>query len=359
MAFSIVNCAQGNPRAQEVKTKAAQAVVILQEKVKKGYDVSSILPKLTRVKMLGKAGRLDDANALLDEILEDFSELEDKTRRINELALFADDRVVNIEGYHGDAMEVFISRDGYTMFFNSMKTKRGSKDIHFAKRVDDYNFRYIGEVAPINTKEVEGVPTMDQFNNFFYVTTHGYAPNNLVTMYQGKYKNGAVTNIKPLKELSLDKLMWLNMDSEISEDGNTLYSTQSYFGKGNHFPTKSYFFYAKKVGDKFVPQANSDHIFKNINSDEIVYGAGISKDELELFYTRLLLDQKKFESLRATRPSKDKAFGKPQVIKTITGFSEAPALSADENLLYYHKKSPVDGKFRIHVLHRRNPAGHH
>ncbi len=348
----FINSAHANTLPQIIKEKAEHSLEKLKEATEHGYDVSSIIPKMKNVETLGKSGQLEKANKLLDEIINDFRLLEIKSTKAQGKRLFVNDKVVNIIGYNDDAMEVFISRDGQYLFFNSMKRKNKSKDIFYAERIDDYNFKFKGEIKPINSNEVEGVPTLDSQGNFFFVSTVNYKPRNLVTMYKGKFKEGKVENVTPMSELSLNKSGWLNMDSEISEDGNTLYSTHSYFKRGQNFPSKSYFFYAKKQNNVFVPQANSSDIFKNINKDQIVYGAGISKNELELFYTRLLIDQKRFESLRATRPNKMAVFGKPKVIREITGFSEAPALNHREDMIYYHKRSEQDGKFRIHVLHR-------
>lgn len=61
----------------------------------------------------------------------------------------------------------------------------------------------------------------------------------------------------------------------------------------------------------------------------------------------------KLESLRATRPDKNSPFVRPEVIGTITGFSEAQALTDDGRLVYYHKKNGPDGVFKPYALHRR------
>jgi len=347
------------PSPLVIKAKADKAVGRLKAAVGAGLDASHIIPKMQRVKVLGDAGRLKDVEALLDEIHRYFDALEaGSTARLPEGSVptkggrFTDDRLVKIHRYDGDAMEVFLSRDGKYMFFNSMKTATGSKDLYYAERLDDYNFLFKGEIMPLNTPAVEGVPTMDRDGNFFFVSTANYKPRNLVTMYGGKFSGGAVTGVKPHGELSLHKGGWLNMDSEISDDGMTLYSTHSYFERGQSFPSKSYFFQAKKTGDGFEIDPRSAKIFKTINRDKIVYGAGISKDELEIFYTRLLVKERKFESLVATRPHRNAPFGEPRVIGAITGFSEAPALNDREDMIYYHKKSGTNGKFEIRALRR-------
>jgi hypothetical protein len=348
--FQLNACA--TPTTRIIKNKADQSVATLHEWIEEGRDVTYIVPKMKKVKVLADSGKLDEANTLLDEILFYF-ETHGKamTQNALETAEFINDVEVKILGYDDHIMEAFISRDGKYMFFNDKK-KNEDKDIYFAEKIDDYTFQFKGEVKGINTKAVEGVPTLDTKNNFYYVSTHAYKIDNLVTMYQGKFVNGKVTQIRAISEISLNKPGWLNMDSEISADGNTLYSTQTYFGDGQP-PSKSYFFYAKKHGDKFIPQNDSANIFKTINRDDVVYGATISSNELEIIYTRLVKNNK-LESLRATRKDKNSAFGIPRVISTIRGFSEAPALTGDGELIYYHKKSNSDSRFKLHALHRNH-----
>ncbi|MFQ5347881.1 MAG: hypothetical protein ACE5ED_08570 [Rhodothalassiaceae bacterium] len=69
---------------------------------------------MRRVKTLGDAGRLAEADALLDEILVWFTNQAGAAD-----SLFGDNRVVRIRGYEGDAMGPFVSRDGRHLFFNS------------------------------------------------------------------------------------------------------------------------------------------------------------------------------------------------------------------------------------------------
>lgn len=340
-----------NINPHNLKTKADKTLAIFQEWAAEGHDVSEIVPKMKQVKILGDSGRFIQADALLDEILKFFED----GSSVSSNDVFVKNTEVRILGYDGDAMEPFISRGGKYLFFNSEHNTGSKKDIYYAERIDNYTFQFKGEVRNINTKAVDGVPTMDNDGNFYYVSTHAYKPGNLVTVYKGKFVDGAVKNIRPVSELSLGKPGWLNMDIEISADGQTLYSTQTWFGDGAP-PTKSYFFYAKMTGGRFIAQDNSAEIFKYINNDKVVYAATISKDEREILYTRMARKDGAItlESLRATRPDKNSQFGRPEVIKAITGFSEAPALTDDGKLIYYHKKNGPNGVFKLYVLHRRD-----
>lgn len=251
-------------------------------------------------------------------------------------------------------MEAFITRDGKFLFFNNNEgdTPGSKKNIYYAKRLDDATFAFMGEIKGVNSDDVDGVPSMNRYGNLYFVSTaHFGRQNGYATVHSGRFNNGQVDHIRSHPELSLNRPGWLNMDIEISADGNTLYATQTYFGAG-HPPKRSYFFTAHRTHDRFVIDARSDDIFKHINTVDLEYGAAISSDERELFFTRLrLVDGASFASYRATRTSKAAAFSAPVRIAAITGIAEAPALAADEQSLYFHKKVGTD--FVLYRLVRR------
>jgi len=330
----------------EVKQKAGVAVERLKTWHREGRDASEIVPMMQQVKVLGVAGKIDEANELLDRILLKFDEPA-STSPVTETRLYDNPKKVRIIGYNSNAMEPFISRDGKYLFFND-KTK-GNKDIFYATHIDDFTFKFMGEVKGINTNEVDGVPSMDKDNNFYYVSTGEYKAPKFNTLYRGKFQDGEVTNIIALDELSIRKSGWLNMDAEISKDGNTLYSTINYFS-GKLFPDNSTFFIANKQKDgSFKEAKNSKAIFKNINTDNFLeYAASISSDGLKIFFTKGNIKTKQLSSFIATRSNKNAPFSKPEKLTAITGLSEAPAITDDEKLLYYHY---LDGKyFSIYAL---------
>lgn len=338
-----------------IKAKASEALLLFQKRTQSGCDSSSIIKRLQKVKELGDAGKLPETDLLLDEILLWFKNNPcEKSPSLDSYTYdfsWKNDTVVVIKDYDGDTMEPFISRDGQYLFFNNDATGPRDKDIFYAKRLDDYTFQFLGEIAAANTSYVDGVPTLDKDGQFYFISAKDYGVFNKNTVFSAKFKNGYITDIHPHSELSLGKSGWLNMDVEISNDGNTLYSTQTYFGDGPP-PTQSYFFYARKNRGEFIPEKDSDKIFKNINNAGIVYAACLSLDEKDLFFTRLLPGFT-FETLVSHRKDKNSAFEEPHIIHAITGFAEAPTLSPDETKLYYHKKSDVTGKFQIHVLHKQ------
>ena len=91
---------------------------------------------------------------------------------------------------------------------------------------------------------------------------------------------------------------------------------------------------------------------RNINTDELEYAASISSDGLELYFTGAggmivgnLAVGARLRILVAKRDHTDEPFELPRVIDSIAGFVEAPTLTADGRILYYHQR---DGE-RFHI----------
>jgi len=337
--------------------KAERAMEKLRNNVEAGKDVSRIIPMMKNVKTLGDKGKFKEADRLLDKILYEFQVLNPPGKLNIPLAkkpqLFINPRKVTIVGYRQSVMEVFISGDGQYLFFNNEtgETPKTKKDIYYAERIDDINFKFMGQIRGLNSVEVDGVPTMEKNGNFYFISTVNYnKPNRFTTVYSGKFKDGHVRNIKPHPELSLNIPGWLNMDVEISNDGTTLYTTQTYFGDGPP-PKQSYFFMAHLKNGRFEIDTRSSEIFHNINTSDLEYAASISQDGLEFYFTRLSYAKSvKFKTYYATRPDRDAVFSIPIPIEAILGFAEAPAITSDGRLLYFHKK--VQNHFSLYVLER-------
>lgn len=139
----------------------------------------------------------------------------------------------------------------------------------------------------------------------------------------------------------------MNFDVEISADGNTLYTVDSWFGaKG--YPQSADFIIAQRG----VTHPDSARIFRNINTSALEYASGISADELELFFTRVAkITPGAIPSIwHAARASKADPFDPPLRIAAITGFAEAPSLSPDGKSLYFH--ASIGNKFIIRRVTR-------
>jgi Tol biopolymer transport system component len=87
---------------------------------------------------------------------------------------------------------------------------------------------------------------------------------------------------------------------------------------------------------------------KNVNTGALEYAPAVSRDALELFFTRI--EGAAPAIYRAEHRSDKEPFGAPQRVSAITGFVEAPALSPDGRALYYHKLE--DGRFVIYRVAR-------
>lgn len=59
---------------------------------------------------------------------------------------FVNEQQVKINGYIGDAMEPFLSRDSKYLFFNNSNDPAVNTDLFYALRIDGLNFQYQGPV---------------------------------------------------------------------------------------------------------------------------------------------------------------------------------------------------------------------
>ncbi len=273
---------------------------------------------------------------------QDNSEVSSPGNEIPDTEFGNPERVV-IQGYAGHAMEPFVSRDGQYLFFNNLNSPAVNTNIHYATRIGDLLFEYQGEIIGVNTDSLEGVPSMDADCNFYFISTRSYF-SNLSTIHRGVFADGIVSEVGLVQEIHSSEIGQLIFDVEINTEGNTLYSVDGIYS-GNAWPDSADFFIAVKNGAVFERLENSDEIFQNINTNDLEYAACISADGLEFFFTRLVIDGLQFSTYRTTRSNVDEPFGIPERIEAIEGFAEAPALSPDENSLYYHKK--IDNLFVI------------
>jgi Tol biopolymer transport system component len=247
---------------------------------------------------------------------------------------FQNPQRVTIEGYDGDAMEPFISRDGKYLFFNNLNEPSVNTNLHWAERIDDLHFKYRGELQGVNTAALEGVPSMDRDGNFYFVSNRSY-DQTASTLYRGKFTNGAIRGVELVPGVSLAKPGIVNFDAEISADGNTLYFVESQF---NFFrqPESARILIARRHGDTFVRDPASASIMQTINTEGLNYAPATSANECEIFFTRA--GPQGPVIYMAKRADKTQPFQKPLRLAAIAGFVEGPTLSADEQSLYYHKK---------------------
>ncbi len=268
---------------------------------------------------------------------------------------FATPERVTIRGYSADAMEPFVSRDGRYLLFNNRNDPKVNTNLHWAERVDDLTFQYRGEIEGVNTAALEGVPSMDRAGWLYFVSTRSY-PQTLSTVYRGKFAAGKVTGVELVPGLSRKQPGWVNFDVEISPESRTLYTVDGRFEPGSPNPKSAALVVARRNGAGFERLPNSADILRNVNTGALQYAACVSRDGLELFFTRLDTSgpAPSFATYRTARTRPDAPFGVPRRVAAITGFAEAPTLSPDERSLYYHKLD--GGRFGIWRVRRQGTA---
>ncbi len=256
---------------------------------------------------------------------------------------FTNEQKVTITGYSSDAMEPFISKNGNYLFFNNLQGVNG-KELYYAERVNDTTFEFKGEIQGVNSTAVDGNPTMDEHNNFYFISTRNL-DEGIKTIYGGVFNNGIVTGLHEIiGTINIPTPYWINMGVEISKDGNTLFASNAKFNIGESFPHEGNIRFAVKSGNEFNIPTNETEILTKINTDDAIEYAGeLSADELELFYSQVTLSNPPvFKLFYAKREHKNGIFGKPISITVPfegnpNAFVEGPSLSNDGKKLYYHK----------------------
>ena len=261
-------------------------------------------------------------------------------------------RRVEMRGYTGNLMEPFLSRDGGRLFFNNLNSAPENTNLHWATKVNDSTFQYQGEIAGVNTPDLEGVPTLDAANTLYFVSTRSYV-STLSTIYRATLAGGTATNVQLVDGISRLEPGWVNFDVEVSADGQQLYFVD---GKLNStgIPQSADLVLAGKTPSGFARLPGSASLLQNINTSALEYAASIASDGLSLYFTRVqvpLTATSTPEILVATRLTPTEPFGQPKRIASITGFAEAPTIAPDGKRLYFHQKE--NNVFALFMVSRK------
>lgn len=246
---------------------------------------------------------------------------------------------VEMIGYSGNIMEPFLSRDGNTLLFNNLNALPENTNLHWATKINDHSFQYKGEISGVNTPDLDGVPTLDNTGKLYFVSLRNYA-NTVSSLYRCDFSNGIATNVELVNGISRLRAGWVNFDIETSADGQTIYFVDGQFGQ-IEIPLSADIIIAKKNGLNFERLPNSSTIMQNINTPNLEYAACISVNQLELYFTRIVLPvtaASLSEMYVSIRQNINEPFGEPVKIKTITGFAEAATIAPDQKTIYYHLK---------------------
>lgn len=268
---------------------------------------------------------------------------------------------VVINGVAFDAMEPFISPDGNTLFFNNLNDGVNTR-LYYATKITDSTFNLVGELSGANQTpppHLDAVADLDSLNNFYWTSTRNY-PFDLDNLFHGTFNAGNVTSIGRVRgDFNKNIPGWLVMDHGISYDGQLLYYNNARFDSVNcQGPCETELGIAQKVNDSTFNQIpNSNAILQNIiDTNFIYYAPCISSNNLELYYTRYPRDTittaTLFEMCVAIRSSPTGTFSTPTVLfsELIGDLIEAPSLTADRQIMYYHRK--VVGSHKIVMRYR-------
>lgn len=265
--------------------------------------------------------------------------------------LFADPRPVAIEGYDGDAMEPFLSRDGRLLFFNDLNDPRVDTRIHFAERIDALRFRYRAVLPGANTPALEGVASMDRAGWLYFVSTRSYA-STLSTLYRGRFVDGRLEGVELLDGVSRREPGMVNFDAEIGADGALLWFVDGRIVRG--VPRTADLAVARREGDGFVRLPADADPLRAVNTDGLEYAPAISADGLMLSFTRAVLQRGGgFGLFVARRATTTEPFGAPERLVALQGYVEAATFAPDGGAIYFHRK---DGK-RFAIWRATRSAG--
>ncbi|MBV1923448.1 MAG: hypothetical protein KUG68_05385 [Flavobacteriaceae bacterium] len=255
-------------------------------------------------------------------------------------------------------MEPFVSPNGNYLFFNNLNDGINTK-LYYAIKVNDSTFNYEGELIGTNqtvTPHLDAVADLDINGNFYWTSTRNY-PSELNNLFHGTFNAGKVSNIGRVQgDFNMNTPGWLIMDHGISLDGQFLYFNNARFDSANcQGPCETTLGIAEKENaSTFNTLSNSESILQNINDANYIYYAPcISSDNLELYYTRYLKGQitadTVFEICVAVRSNSSSEFSIPRVLfsESISNLVEAPTLTVDKNIIYYHQKTTNSHKIMM------------
>jgi hypothetical protein len=339
-----------------IEDKAEEAKSLIIKRAQSGEDVRDYLKKMDEAKAHFDEGDAAAGEALLDEVIADLGGAPVGAMAAPATAGatggYGEPELVTIEGYDSKrgTMEPFISRDGQILLFNNATDAfgvgTGDADLQYAKRNGDGEFDYVGAVKGANSKVMDGAPSLDDKNRIYFTSVRSYEDDRQ-TLYVAKFDDGMAQAVRFIMgDISKKRPGELNMDGEISADGETLYFSDNKWDTKYKIPGTSNLVIARRTGaNEFRRIGNYDEILKNINTDDLEYAPATTADELTLYFTRarFLKDDGRLVGVESgiymsTRDSKNTPFDPPVRISTISGFVEGPSVTADGKELYFHRK---------------------
>jgi len=274
--------------------------------------------------------------------------------------LYRNPQPVIIEGYSDDCMEPFVTGDGNYLLFNNSNSPFVDTHIHLCKRVSKNHFQHLGFLAGSLSKSKDMAPTIDAHGKMFYTCLRSYQKDGH-SIYCGNFAKEKLTNISLAPgQISGQKPAEINMDCDVSKDGNTLILSRAHFSNYLLPPDKSDLLLAEKENGEFRIDPAKQGLLSRVNTTTLEYAPCQSADRLELYFTRASKKpvdgargkpEPYFRIMVARRQNISAPFDEPEKIETLDGFIEAPTVTDDKGELFFHKK--VGDKFRIFCAERK------
>jgi Secretion system C-terminal sorting domain/WD40-like Beta Propeller Repeat len=279
---------------------------------------------------------------------------------------FGSEIPVTINGLSFDAMEPSISADGNYIFFNSLNNGI-TTSLYYASKVNDSTFNFVGALAGANqtiSPRLDAVASSDSANNFYWTSLRNF-PTQFDNCFYGSFNGTDVINIGRVHgTFYIYTIGWLMMDASINYKGDLLYYTNAFFGPTytgcGGVPCLGKLGIAQKQNDStFNKLSNSDGIMQNINdTNYVVYAPNISKNGLELYYTRFLKSNLSLgtQICVSVRNNLADTFSLPAIFLPFSLLTpEATTLTSDQSKIYYHKKS--GGFYQLFLRYRNLTNG--
>lgn len=280
--------------------------------------------------------------------------------------------VVISNGYTGNAMEPQISADGVVLFFNNKTSDDTQMNIHYAVKQPDGSYAWAGELAGANQSGVlDGVAATDSLNNFYFMSLRNYGTAGRWRSLLGAQFSSAgglsLINIAaadasfPAGTAPSGGAFNVDMDLGLSWDGTEAIVARASFSGGKGYPDASVLelFSVDSSTRALTANPNSATILENVNNADCkLYAPTMSQDKKELYYTVLTVtgtNTYNFKIVVSKRANSSDPFEVGSVISGVTGeLTEGPSISYADGgkTLYYHKKDPVSGLFKIYKLTR-------
>lgn len=260
--------------------------------------------------------------------------------------IYTNEKAITIVGYTLDAMEPHLSTDGNAMFFNSLNNGINTS-LHYAAKVNDTVFNYVGLVPIVNqtiTPRLDAVASLDTANNFYWVSTRTW-PTIIENLQRIRFLTAGYSNFgRVYGDFYINAPNWLIMDAAVNYYGDKLIYCNAWFNScSGGAPCKASMGMAQKINDSTfnkIPTTNTVFAAVNDTVNYIVYAPFLTKDELELYYTRLLKNGTQTEIMVAIRSNTNSAFGTPSLLVGSPAIApEAATLTSDKSKLYFHKKT--------------------